>query len=132
MIGIDTNVLVRYLTQDDPVQSPRATRLIEGQLTERDPGYVTTVVLVETVWVLRRGYRFTTAEVASAIERLLQADILVVERDQEEFLALTALRNGIASFPDALIAALCRSAGCSRVATFDQRGIDSAGIHAGL
>lgn len=128
MIGIDTNVLVRYLTQDDPVQSSRATRLIEGQLTERNPGYVTTVVLAETVWVLRRGYRFTTAEVASAIERILQVDALVVELDQEVFLVLTALRNGIASFPDALIAALCRRAGCSRVATFDQRASTTLGF----
>jgi len=128
MIGIDTNVLVRYLTQDDPAQSPRAAELIEGELTEQDPGYVTTVVVAEIAWVLRRGYRFTATEIAAAIERLLQVDVLVVEREQEVFLAVAALRSGMASFADALIAILCRSAGCSHVATFDRRAPGALGF----
>ena len=54
MIGLDTNILVRYLTQDDPVQSPKARELIEQQLTEENPGFLSVVVMAETVWVLPR------------------------------------------------------------------------------
>jgi predicted nucleic-acid-binding protein len=60
MIGLDTNILVRYLAQDDPVQSPKATELIERQLTEENPGFVSVVAMVETVWVLDRAYVLRT------------------------------------------------------------------------
>lgn len=50
MIGLDTNVLVRYLAQDDPTQSPRATEIIEQEISKEKPGYISSVVLVETVW----------------------------------------------------------------------------------
>jgi predicted nucleic-acid-binding protein len=70
MIGFDTNVIVRYLTQDDPVQSPKATELIERGLTEQDPGFVSVVTMVETAWVLERIYGLTAEEIAAAIERM--------------------------------------------------------------
>jgi predicted nucleic-acid-binding protein len=54
MIGLHTNILVRYLTQDDPVQSRKATEIIERRLTEEQPGFVSIVAMVETVWVLDR------------------------------------------------------------------------------
>ena len=73
MIGLDTNVLVRYLTQDDPRQSASATRLLEDTLTVERQGFVSTVVLVELVWVLETGYRCRRVEVAGVIERLLRA-----------------------------------------------------------
>ena len=80
MIGLDTNVLVRYLTQDDPIQSPQATRLIEQKLSEANPGFVSVVAIVETVWVLERAYGFAALEIATAIENALQADALVIEK----------------------------------------------------
>ena len=55
MIGLGTNILVRYLAQDDPVQSPKATELIEERLTEENPGFVSVVAMVETAWVLDRA-----------------------------------------------------------------------------
>ena len=73
MVGLDTNVLVRYLTQDDPAQAARATRLIERQLSETNPGYVGVVVLAETGWVLQRLYRATPNELHGAIADLLDA-----------------------------------------------------------
>jgi len=73
MIGLDTNVVVRYLTQDDPVQSPKATELIERGLIEQVPGFVSVVAMVETVWVLERIYGLTAEEIASAIECMLGA-----------------------------------------------------------
>ena len=121
MIGLDTNILVRYLAQDDPVQSPKATELIEEQLTEDDPGFVSVVAMVETAWVLDRAYGLADHEVAAAIERTLQADVLVVEHEQEVFAAMIMLREGHGSFADALIGEIGVKAGCTRSLTFDQR-----------
>ena len=66
MIGLDTNILVRYLAQDDPVQSPKATELIERQLTEENPGFLSVVAMVETAWILDRAYRLAADEIAAA------------------------------------------------------------------
>ena len=92
MIGLDTNILVRYLAQDDPVQSPKAREIIERRLTEENPGFVSVVAMVETVWVLERAYGFAAHEIATAVERMLQADVLVVENEQEVFTAMTAAK----------------------------------------
>lgn len=94
MIGLDTNILVRYLTQDDPVQSRRASDVIERRLTEEDPGFVSIVAMVETVRVLDRSYRFTPLEISAAVERLLQIDVLNIENEQEIFTAMTVLKSG--------------------------------------
>jgi predicted nucleic-acid-binding protein len=128
MIGLDTNVLVRYLAQDDPVQSARATNLIERHLTESNPGFVSVVAMVETAWVLERAYGLAGRDIAAAIERMLQVDVLVVEREQEVFTAMTALKEGRGSFADALIAALGTSAGCSRTLTFDCKALRLSGF----
>jgi predicted nucleic-acid-binding protein len=121
MIGLDTNVLVRYLVQDDPVQSPRATDVIERRLSERNPGFVSVVAMVETVWVLERAYGLSDSGIATAVEHILQADVLVVENEQEIFTAMTSLKDGLGSFADALIAALGAKAGCRHTLTFDQK-----------
>ena len=121
MIGLDTNILVRYLAQDDPVQSPTATELIERRLTEENPGFISVVAMVETAWVLDRAYGLADDEIAAAIERTLQADVLVVENEQEVFTAMIALKEGQGSFADALIGGLGARAGCTRTLTFDQR-----------
>jgi predicted nucleic-acid-binding protein len=121
MIGLDTNVLVRYLAQDDPIQSTKATRLIERRLTEADPGFVSVVTMAETVWVLDRAYGLADYDIATAIERILQTDVLVVESEQEVFTAMIALKEGRAAFADTLIAALGAKAGCSRTVTFDRK-----------
>lgn len=121
MIGLDTNILVRYLAQDDPVQSARATRIVERRLTENQPGFISLVAMVETVWVLDRAYGLSPLEIARAIERMLQADTLVVQNEQEVFTAMIALKTGRGSFSDALIAALGEWAGCASTLTFDRK-----------
>ena len=121
MIGLDTNVLVRYLAQDDPVQSAQATALIEQRLSEQAPGFVSIVAMVETAWVLERAYGLPARELAAAIERMLQAAALVIEDEQEVFTAMMALRQGRGSFADALIAALGGKAGCSHTVTFERK-----------
>ena len=128
LIGLDTNILVRYLTQDDPIQSPRAREIIERRLTEEKPGFVSIVAMVETVWVLERAYRLTPHEIVGAIERMLQTDVLVVENEQEVFTAMIALKDGQGSFADAMIAALGARMGCSCTLTFDREALRLPGF----
>jgi predicted nucleic-acid-binding protein len=128
MIGLDTNVMVRYLTQDDPVQSRRATQIFENQLTTLEPGFLSVVTMVETVWVLDRAYGFIDQEIAAALERMIQTDVLLIENEQEVFTAMTALKQGRGTFADALIAALGAKAGCKHTLTFDQKALRLAGF----
>jgi predicted nucleic-acid-binding protein len=128
MIGIDTNILVRYFAQDDPVQSPKATEILERRLTELDPGFVSVLVMAETAWVLERAYGLADADLAATVERLLQADVLVVESEQEVFTAMVALKEGRGSFADALIGALGTKAGCTCTLTFDRKALRLAGF----
>ena len=121
MIGLDTNILVRYLTQDHPIQSPRASEIIERRLTEENPGFVSIVAMVETVWVLERAFGLATQDIARAVERVLQTDVLVVENEQEVFTAMIALKEGQGSFADAVIAALGTRTGCSYTLTSDRK-----------
>lgn len=123
MIGLDTNILVRYLIQDDPIQSTKATEIIERRLSVVNPGFVSVVVMAEIVWVLDRAYGLTDAEIAAAIERMLQAEVLVVENEQEVFVAMVTLKQGKGTFADALIAELGARAGCSNTLTFDKKAL---------
>jgi predicted nucleic-acid-binding protein len=128
MIGLDTNILVRYLTQDDPIQSPLATDVLEVCLTEDNPGFISVVAMVETVWVLDRAYDLADDEIVRALEGMLQADTLVIDHEQEVFTAMIALKEGRGSFADALIAALGAKAGCSRTLTFDKTALRLSGF----
>ncbi len=128
MIGLDTNVLVRYLAQDDPAQPAKATALIERRLSEEEPGYVSLVAMVELAWVLERAYGLAGAEVAAAVERLLQASVLVIDHEQAVFTAMVSLKEGRGSFADALIAALGAEAGCAHTLTFDRKALRLQGF----
>lgn len=128
MIGLDANILVRYVTQDDPAQSAKATQILERHLTAGNPGWLSVVALAETVWVLDRSYHKTGHEIAVFVERLLQTDTLVVENEAEVFSAMAALRDGRGSFADALIAALGVRAGCKYTLTFDRRALRIPGF----
>jgi predicted nucleic-acid-binding protein len=123
MIGLDTNILIRYLTQDDPVQSPKATYILERRLSATDPGFVSVVTMAEAVWVLDRAYGLTDQEIAAAVERILQVEVLVVENEQQVFAAMVALKQGRGGFADALIAELGARAGCTHTLTFDKRAL---------
>jgi predicted nucleic-acid-binding protein len=128
MIGLDTNILVRYLTQDDPIQSAKAREVVERRLTEEKPGFVSIVAMVEIVWVLERAYGLTPHEIVGAVERMLQTDVLVVENEQEVFTAMIALKDGRGSFADAVIAALGARMGCSCTLTFDRKALRLPGF----
>jgi predicted nucleic-acid-binding protein len=128
MIGLDTNILVRFITQDDARQSAIVSELFANRLTVGDPGFVNNVVMVETAWVLERRYGFSGKDIAAAIERVLQTETLVVENEQTVFAAMIALRDGQGTFSDALIGALNAQAGCRVTVTFDRRAARLAGF----
>jgi len=128
MIGLDTNVIVRYLAQDDPVQSRRAADLIENRLSVEHPGFISIVAMVETVWVLERSYDLSAPELAAAIELMLQIDSLLIESEQEVFTAAVALKQGRGSFADALVSALSVRAGCDYTVTLDKKALRLAGF----
>jgi predicted nucleic-acid-binding protein len=121
LIGIDTNVLVRYLAQDDAAQSARATRLIEKDCSAEAPGFVPIVVLVEIVWVSESAYRATRAEVAEIVRRLLSIRQLVVENAETAWKALRAFEGSRSDFADCVIHHTAVVAGCDRVVTFDKQ-----------
>jgi predicted nucleic-acid-binding protein len=115
MIGLDTNVLVRYLTQDDPDQAARATRVVEQELTEDAPGFIGLVVLIETAWVLQRLYRASAEEIRETENRDVVARALALSKQNS------------CGFADAIIAASAFNAGCDQVISFDRRA-----VHAGM
>ncbi len=123
MTGLDTNVLVRYLTQDDPAQSARATRLMEQELSEDEPGYVGLVALAETTWVLQRLYRASAAEIHDTVADFLGAKQIVVENRDAVSRALATSAEGKCTFADALIAASATVAGCTSVVSFDHGAV---------
>jgi predicted nucleic-acid-binding protein len=125
VIGLDTNVLVRYVMQDDPRQSPRANRLIES-LSADEPGYVPLVALVELVWVLAGSYGLTRAQIATVLDTLLRSKELVLDRTDVVKQALARYSGHGADFADALIERLAAAAGCTRTMTFDSGAVKAA------
>lgn len=121
MIGLDTNVLVRYLTRDDAAQYAKASRLIDDAVGRDERLFVCSVVLCEVAWVLEAAYGYSRAEVAEAIERMLHTAQFEVERAPEARQALEDFRNTKAGFADALIGRLSRALGARHTATFDRR-----------
>ncbi|MDR1077266.1 MAG: type II toxin-antitoxin system VapC family toxin [Propionibacteriaceae bacterium] len=127
MIGLDTNVVVRHLTDDDLDQSPRAHALFES-LSVSEPGFISLVVLVETHWVLRRAYRYTTAEVHAALAGLLGAYDIVVEAADEASWAMRLAERTGADFADCLIQAAAAKRGCRITYTFDAKAARLLGM----
>lgn len=121
MIGLDTNVLVRYLTQDDAVQSPRATVFIETELSAASPGFVSVVAFAETAWVLQSVFGYERPRLVEALKRVLESETLVVEHEREVFSAIRIVEDGRGTFADGVIAALGHSAGCEHTATSDEK-----------
>ena len=120
MIGLDTNVLVRWLVQDDPVTSPKVNSLIR-RLREDEPGFISIVTAVETIWVLERAYRLPSDVLVTAIEALLHTESFVVQHEEAVFKAMIGLKERRIEFSDGLMAALGEAAGCRRTVTFDRR-----------
>jgi predicted nucleic-acid-binding protein len=127
MIGMDTNVLVRYIAQDDSKQSPKATRLIEA-LTVDAPGYVSIVSVVELVWVLTGCYALTRGEICGVLETLLRTKEIIVANADTIWKALRLFKKGKADFADCLIERSANEAGCNYTTTFDRDAAKHCGM----
>ncbi len=121
MRGIDTNVLVRYIVQDDPKQAAIATRFIEGECTNEHPGFISHIVLCELVWVLESCYAQDKDTIGTVLEQLLKVAQLEIEDPQCVWLALSDYRGGSADFSDHLLARANLASGCEQTVTFDRK-----------
>lgn len=120
MIALDTNVLARFLVEDDPQQTKRAKKLIQGYAAKDIPCFVPDIVLCELVWVLRSSYKVSRARVVEVLESLLRARHLTFESTDRAGRALRAFAAGNDDFADYLIREQSLRAGCEAVATFDE------------
>ena len=127
MIGLDTNVIVRYIVQDDPIQSASATRLFES-FTWEMPGFISVVALIETVWTLRSFYDAPRKEIGRVIETLLRSRGVIVEHRDLIWIALGEYSRGNADFADYFIERHGRAAGCDYTVTFDRDAVTTAGM----
>ncbi len=127
MIGLDTNVLVRYIMQDDPKLAPKAVRVIES-LTSQRPGFVSLVSIIELVSVLSSSYALSRPQIASALELLLQSQELLIDRVESVAKALRVFRAGKADFADCLIERISHGAGFGAVMTSDVQASRTAGM----
>ena len=120
MIGIDTNVLVRHLVQDDPRQSRAATRVITQDCTRDAPGFINRIVLCELVWVLESAYGYSKETIVNVLDKLLRTSQLMIEDAQSVWTAFRLYQRGKADFADCLLGATNRLTGCESTVTFDQ------------
>lgn len=121
MIGLDTNVLIRYIVRDDPLQAEAASRLIENRCSLENPGLINPVVLCEMVWVLNRGYGYNRITTARVIRRILSVREFQVSRAELAWKALRLFENGKADFSDYLIGLSNQREKAETTFTFDRR-----------
>jgi predicted nucleic-acid-binding protein len=126
MIGIDTNILVRYLVGDDLKQAKAATHLLEKVCTKEQPGMVNLIVLCELVWVLRGAYKVDKKTILDVLRQILGSTELSVETPDVAWVALDDFEKGNADYSDYLIAHRNKQLACIHTATFDK----NAGKHA--
>lgn len=127
MICLDTNVVLRYLLQDDPIQSTAATELM-ATLSKEEPALITTVTLMELVWTLRRGYGYSRERMLAAVEFLLTREELEFDDGESMWNALSVARSQNVDFGDALIKEIADTWGCEETVTFDRKAASRLGM----
>lgn len=127
MIGLDTNVLVRYITLDDSKQAALASRLIET-LGEESPGFISLVTIVELYWVLESAYKFTRSQLVQVFQTLMAVENFKVDRVAAVASAVRQYSESKADFADCLIERLSVAAGCDRTMTFDKGAVKATGM----
>ena len=120
MIGLDTNVLIRYLVQDDEAQAARAAALIEDAVQRGEAFFVTQIVLCEVVWVLKAAYGRDRAEIAKTLSAVIRTAQFAIQEPALVHRSLTSYERGPADFADCLLAEQAVEAGCEWIATFDK------------
>ena len=127
MLGIDTNVLVRFLVRDDPERFERARRLMKREVGSGEAVLISLLVLLETEWVLRSRYSVAKAEIVAALSALLDAELEFEDEPSVEEAVFTWKDSG-AEFADCLIDARHRALGCRATATLDARASKLSGF----
>jgi len=122
VIGLDANVLIRFLVDDEPEQAARARQLMVS-LTSENPGYVSLISLIETLWVLKHHYHSPREAVVDAVDSLLDAASLKIQCSDEVRAAVVLSRRHGVDLPDCLVAMLGAGAGCDHTVTFDRRAV---------
>lgn len=120
MIGLDTNVLVRYLVQDDAAQARAAASAIEGAASRGEGLFLPAVTLCELVWVLESAYQRPRAVIAAALEQIARTGDFTLEHADHVRAAVTAYKTTSADFADALVGRINEAAGCEHTVTFDR------------
>ncbi len=128
MTGLDTNVLIRYLTQDDPTQARQANAAISESTAQGERCFIGPIVLCELMWVLREAYSRTKADLVNVLDLILATKQFEIGDKDQVREALEAYRAGRADFADYLIGACNRHAGCPETVTFDRRLRGAAGF----
>jgi predicted nucleic-acid-binding protein len=126
MIGLDTNILVRFITHDDPAQTAIVMKLM-ASLSSESLGYVSLAVLVELVWVLEGFFDFKKKEVEDVVESLLRGREILLERPDIIEQAVRKFKSGNADLADCIIERAAHAAGCDYTLTFDRKAV-SAGM----
>jgi predicted nucleic-acid-binding protein len=127
LTGIDTNILVRYVIQDDPRQSSIASSFLDS-LAAENPGYITLVSLAELCWVFLQRYKLPRTSFTHSVESLLASEEIEIESESIVRQALSLFNQSNADFADCLIAGCSRAAGCDAVVTFDKKAAKSTGM----
>jgi len=121
VIGLDTNVLVRYIVRDDPVQAAVASDFMKQYVSDHSPGFISWVVITELAWVLKRSFGYSKREICRALYQVLSTTSLLVERSDRVLEALYLYEHGPAGFSDYLIGLRHRDEGCMFTVTFDAK-----------
>jgi predicted nucleic-acid-binding protein len=127
VIGLDTNVVIRFLIHDDPHQTAAAAKILNS-LSPESPGFLSLTVIAEIVWVLTISYGFTKKEIELALQSLLHSKEVIIERAEIVSQALGKFRDGPAGFADCLIERSGHAAGCEHTLTFDKKAAAGAGM----
>ena len=128
MIGLDTNVLVRYLTRDDLEQFDLVKQFIQQNCTESSPGFINSIVLCELIWVLESSYGYPKRLIVDVLERVLQTKQFHIESASVVWQALTVYRESKADFADCLISRANLQQGCTRTVTLDRKAAKTPGF----
>lgn len=128
MIGIDTNILVRYLTQDDIEQAKMAEALLDKYLTKPESVFINNIVMCELMWVLDRGYKYSKDQIIKVVRQILSTEEFAFENQKVLWLVLEQFEKKRLDFSDALIGHLNKNQGCESTFTFDKAALEENSI----
>ncbi len=128
MRGLDTNILVRYLTKDDQAQWQLASNYLEAAQANDEMCLINNIVLCEVVWVLRSVYKFSKTDILKSLDKIIAGNLFTFEDEFAVQTAIEQFRQGNADFSDYLIGQSNQQSGCKETATFDQKLKNASGF----